>query len=151
MEKKKIKRFFNLTLNACTTRFEDSGVGPILSPFMNKEKVNSFCAEFNNQSKIYKSGLPLRVQLCLFMDNSFFFTIKGANFSSLLKLVLNIERFDNINKNEMSIFDFFFVGVLKNNFISQNKKKVYNKIFFFSLINSLNSMKYLIIKNESNQ
>jgi len=73
MEKKKIKRFFNLTLNACSSRFEDSGIGPILSPFMNKEKVNSFCNDFNNQSKNYKSGLSLRVQLCLFTDNSFFF------------------------------------------------------------------------------
>ena len=73
MEKKKIKRFFNLKMNACVSRFEDSGIGPILSPFMNKEKVNSFCTEFNNQSKNYKSGLPLRVQLCLFVDNSFFF------------------------------------------------------------------------------
>jgi len=73
MEKKKIKRFFNITMNSCTSRFEDPGIGPILSPFMNKEKVNSFCSEFNNQSKIYKSGLPIRVRLCLFIDNSFFF------------------------------------------------------------------------------
>jgi hypothetical protein len=148
MEKKKIKRFFNLNLSACISRFEDSGIGPILSPFMNKEKVNSFCTEFNNQSKNYKSGLPLRVQLCLFIDNSFFFYIKGVNFSSLLKLVLNVDRFNYIKKNEIDLFDFFLLCILKNNFFS-HKKKIYNKIFFLSLINSLNSMKFLIIKNES--
>lgn len=147
MEKKKIKRFFNLTLNACVSRFEDPGIGPILSPFMNKEKVNSFCTEFNNQSKIYKSGLPLRVQLCLFVDNSFFFNIKGASFSSLLKLALNVDRFNYTKRNEICILDFFCVCILKNNFILQ-KKKLYDKIFFFSLINSLNSMKNLILKNE---
>jgi len=149
MEKKKIKRFFNLTLNACSSRFEDSGVGPILSPFMNKEKVNSFCTEFNNQSKVYKNGLPLRVQLCLFVDNSFFFFIRGANFSSLLKLVLNVERFNYNKKNEIGILDFFFLCILKNNFFL-HKKKLYEKAYFFSLINSLNSMKFLIVKNESN-
>lgn len=149
MEKKKIKRFFNLTLNACASKFEDSGVGPILSPFMNKEKVNSFCNEFNAQSKSYKIGLPLRVQLCLFIDNSFFFFIKGANFSSLLKLILNVERFVYTKKNEISIFDFFFLCILKNNFFL-HKKKLYDKFFFLSLINSLNSMKNLIIKNEIN-
>lgn len=148
MEKKKIKRFFDLTLNACVSRFEDSGIGPILSPFMNKEKVNSFCSEFNNKSKIYKSGLPLRVQLCLFIDNSFFFFIKGANFSSLLKLVLSVDRFSYSKKNEISIFDFFFLCILKNNFFS-HKKKIYDKVFFLSLINSLNSMNFLVIKNES--
>lgn len=148
MEKKKIKRFFNLTLNSCISRFEDPGIGPILSPFMNKEKVNSFCNEFNNQSKIYKSGLPVRVQLCLFVDNSFFFFIKGVNFSSLLKLVLNVERFNYNNRNEINLFDFFFLCILKNNFLL-HKKKLYNKFFFFSLINSLNSMKFLIVKNET--
>jgi ribosomal protein L11 len=150
MEKKKIKRFFNLTLNACSSRFEDQGIGPILSPFMNKEKVNSFCAEFNNQSKIYKNGLPLRVQLCLFIDNSFFFFIKGANFSSLLKLALNVDKFDHNKKNEISIFDFFFLCLLKNN-LFLHRNKMYNKVFFFSLINSLNSMKFLILKNETDE
>lgn len=147
MEKKKIKRFFNLSLNACIARFEDSGVGPILSPFMNKEKVNSFCTEFNNQSKIYKSGLPIRVQLCVFTDNSFFFYIKGANFSYLLKLALNVDRFNYNLKHELNILDFFFLCLLKNN-LFLHKKKFYEKNFFFSLINALNSTKYLLLKNE---
>jgi len=148
MEKKKIKRFFNLTLNACVSRFEDSGVGPILSPFINKEKVNSFCSEFNSQSKIYRSGLPLRVNLCLFADNSFFFVIKGASFSSLLKIVLSADRLDFDKNNEINLIDLFFLCILKNNFIL-NKKKIYDKFFFYSILNSLNSIKTLIIKNEA--
>ena len=135
-------------MNSCISRFEDSGIGPILSPFMNKEKVNSFCSEFNNHSKIYKSGLPLRVQLCLFTDNSFFFFIKGANFSSLLKLVLNVDRFNYSKKNEISIFEFFFLCILKNN-LFLHKRKIYEKSFFYSLINSLNSMSFLLLKNDS--
>jgi hypothetical protein len=63
-------------------------------------------------------------------------------------LVLNEERFSYTKNIEIGIFDFFFLCILKNNFFSY-KKKVYNKIFFLSLINSLNSMKFLIIKNES--
>jgi ribosomal protein L11 len=149
MEKKKVKRFFNLTLNACSSRFEDSGIGPILSPFINKEKVNSFCSDFNNQSKNYKSGLSLRVQLCLFTDNSFFFLINGVKFSSLLKLALNVERFNYNKINEIGIIDFFFLGILKNNFFLE-KKKLYDKFFFLSLINSLNALNFLVLKNESN-
>lgn len=145
MDKKKIKRFFNLTLSACVARFEDSGVGPILSPFMNKEKVTNFCNDFNNFSKKYKSGLPLRVYLCLFSDNSFFFYVKGVSFSLLLKLILNLERFNSCQ--ELDLFDFFLLLFLNNNLIA-DKNKIYNKIYFFSLINFLNSTKNLIVKNE---
>ncbi|EPS73342.1 hypothetical protein M569_01427, partial [Genlisea aurea] len=66
-------------------------IGPVLSPFMNKEKVTNFCNEFNKLSKNYKNNLPLRVLLCLFFDNTFFFLIKGINASLVLKLILNIE------------------------------------------------------------
>jgi len=117
-----------------------------LSPFMNKEKVNSFCNDFNNQSKNYKTGLPIRVHLCLFNDNSFFFIIKGVSFSSLLKLILNVERFNYNKMNEINILDFFFICILKNNLFLN--KKIYNKVFFLSLINSLNAMNFLILKNE---
>lgn len=147
MEKKKIKRFFNLTLSACAARFEDTGVGPILSPFMNKEKVNSFCNEFNLSSKKYKSGLPLRVYLCLFVDNSFFFFIKGVSFFLLLKLILNLERF--ISCQQLDLFDFFLLLFLNTNLIlNKDKNKIFDKIYFFSLINILNSTKSLIITNE---
>lgn len=147
MEKKKIKRFFDLTLNACISRFEDSGVGPILSPFLNKDKVNSFCNEFNAQSKVYKSSLPIRVNLCVFMDNSFFFFIKGVSFSSLLKLVLNIDRFSYDKLTEINIFDFFFLCLLNKNLIL-NKKKIFNKASFLTLVNFLNSTQFLILKND---
>lgn len=147
MEKKKIKRFFDLTLNACISRFEDSGVGPILSPFLNKDKVNSFCNEFNTQSKVYKSSLPLRVNLCIFMDNSFFFYIKGVNFFSLLKLVLNIDRFFYDKIIEINIFDFFFLCLLNKNLIL-NKKKIFSKASFLTLVNNLNSTQFLILKND---
>jgi hypothetical protein len=147
MEKKKIKRFFDLTLNACISRFEDSGVGPILSPYLNKEKVNSFCNEFNVRSKVYKSSLPIRVNLCVFMDNSFFFFIKGVSFFSLLKLVLNIDRFSYDKIIEINIFDFFFLCILNKNLIL-NKKKIFNKTSFLTLINILNSTQFLILKND---
>ena len=146
MDKKKIKRFFNLTLNACISRFEDSGVGPILSPFINKEKINSFCSEFNIKSKLYKSGLPLRVNFCLFFDNSFFFFIKGVNFSSLLKIVLSINGILSNRKFKITLVDLFFVCILKNNFFAVGKK-VNDRIFFYSILCSLNSVKNLVVKN----
>lgn len=145
MEKKKLKRFFNLNLNATIARFEDSGIGPILSPFINKEKVTNFCNEFNVASKRYKSGLILRVYLCLFVDNSFFFFIKGVSFFLLLKLILNIERFNS--SYILNIFDFFFLLFLKDNLIV-DKNKIYSKLYFYSFINTLNSTKNLIVENE---
>jgi len=147
MEKKKIKRFFDLTLNACISRFEDSGVGPILSPFINKEKINSFCSEFNLKSKIYKSGFPLRVNFCLFFDNSFFFFIKGVSFSSLLKIVLSINGILSNRKFKITLVDLFFLCALKGNFFNKGKK-INDKFFFYSILCSLNSVKNLVIKNE---
>lgn len=147
MDKKKIKRFFNLTLNACVARFEDSGIGPILSPFMNKEKINSFCSDFNTNSKQYKSGLPIRVNLCLFFDNTFFFFIKGVGFSSLLKIVTSTEKI-SFNRNiEINLMDLFFLCILKNNFLF-DKKKINHRLTFYSILNSLSSIKSLNLKNE---
>lgn len=136
-------------MNAGNSKFEDSGIGPILSPFMNKEKVTNFCNEFNSLSKAYKKNLPLRVFFCLFFDNSFFFIIKGINISFLLKLILNLDQF-HIQKNEVLILDFYLLLFLKCNLIDYKKKEFFNKHYFLSLFSTINSLKNIVIKNEFN-
>ena len=77
MEKNIIKRFIKLRIKSTGAVFEDQSIGPILSPFLTRDKINIFCTEFNNVSKIYINEFKLSVIFFINMDNSFFFIIKG--------------------------------------------------------------------------
>ena len=91
MEKNIIKRFIKLRIKPVNAVFEDQGIGPILSPFLTRDKINIFCSEFNNISKSYINEFKLSVIFFINLDNSFFFVIKGPRLSELLKIILNTE------------------------------------------------------------
>lgn len=117
---KKFKRCFNLLLKAGSTAFEDSSVGPVLSPFLLKDKVSKFCVEFNNVTNYYPVHLLLRVKFFLYVDNSFFFSIKGPSFFNLFKIFLNLNKFNNLDDFLFltEVFDIIFLKFffLKKNF-----------------------------------
>jgi hypothetical protein len=79
LNKKKIKRFFNLIIPSMKAVFENQAIGPILSPYISKDKINNFCTEFNTVSIIYKYSLLLHIKLILFVDNSFFLLLKAQH------------------------------------------------------------------------
>lgn len=143
--KKKIKRFFNLIIPSMKAVFENQSIGPVLSPYIMKDKINSFCVEFNKVSDIYKYALLLHVKLILFFDNTFFFIIKGPALSVLLKLVYNIDSCSSLDEYEINIFDFFDLIFVKDFFYLQSVKNSYVFSFFFKkrLLMSVNSFKNL--------
>jgi ribosomal protein L11 len=116
--KKKLKRYFNLVLQSSKASFEDQFIGPVLSPFMTRDKIKVFCEEFNNKSKIIKASLKLMVKLYLYDDKTFFFIIKGVSFSLLVKLLLNLNfhEFNNAIKT-ITIFEMYDLIYFKNIFL----------------------------------
>ena len=90
LEKKNEVRYFNLRINAQDASFENLNIGPNLSPFMKRDKINQFCIEFNNTTSIYLyKDIPLYLTLYLYTDNSFFFIIKGPSVAFLLKMIFD--------------------------------------------------------------
>jgi len=148
MEKKRIKRFFKLNIRPLNAAFEDSSIGPNLSPFMVREKINLFCNEFNEVSKNYISDLKLSIILYLHTDNTFFFIIRGSRLSDLLKLILNISSLSVFNENDYIYLSEFYDLIFYKYFFF-NSDILYNSFILKNfLISSSYSIKNLLIKNE---
>jgi ribosomal protein L11 len=148
MEKNIIKRSFKLRINAGNASFEDLTIGPILSPFLTRDKIIIFCNDFNNFSKIYLNDIKLSVIFFLNVDNSFFFIVKGPRFSQLLKFILNINSLSIMsNDNFIFLTELYDLIFFKYSFFSS--------ILFFNsfllkrfFLDILYSIKKLIVVND---
>ena len=144
---KRIKNIFKLRIFCNSAKFENNEIGPNLSPYLNREKINLFCDEVNKLTTDFNNDLQILVKLYLYIDNSFFFFIKGPNFSKLLKLIYNIEIFDNNNKI-LNLFDLFDIIYIKNLFMFRKFIRYNNWFFWNQLKNSIYSIKNLNLLNE---
>lgn len=148
MEKNIIKRFLKLRIKPGCAIFEDQSIGPILSPFITRDKINNFCNDFNNISKIYITDLKLSVIFYLNFDNTFFFVIKGPRLSEVIKLILNINSLYKITSSDFLFLSEFFDLVFFKYFFFFKNLRYNNFILKRFLINSLFSIKNINIKNE---
>lgn len=148
---KKIKNLFKLELFCNSAKFEDQSIGPNLSPYLPRDKINFFCDEFNKLTTKYNNDLKVSVKLILYIDNSFFFSIKGPNFSNLLKIITNVENLQSNFFNKITIFELYDIIYLKNLFLLKKKFIKYNNILLkVQIKNSINSIKNIkIIKKEN--
>ena len=151
MEKGIIKRLFKLRLIPMNASFEDTNVGPILSPFLTKDKINQFCLDFNENSKFYFLDLRLSVIFFLNTDNSFFYIIKGQRLSELLKLILNTTSLFKIDESFIFLTEFYDVIFYKYFFYNNFNCYKYNSFFFkLFLLNNLFSLKNFYVLNDYN-
>jgi len=147
-EKNIIKRSFKLRILPSLASFDDINIGPILSPFIPREKINLFCNDFNNNTKLFINELKLSVIFYLNIDNSFFYIIKGPRLTELLKIVLSINNlyYSDI-ENYIYLTEFYdflyykYYIFINNNFFFKND--LFFKNFFF---NNLYSYKNLLLK-----
>jgi large subunit ribosomal protein L11 len=65
-------------------------VGPALG--QKGVKAMDFCRQFNEASKIYQPGTPLRCEITVMPDRTFNFTVRPPATSWLLKRAANIEK-----------------------------------------------------------
>lgn len=145
-----IKRSFKLRIFANGASFEDLNIGPILSPFIARDKINLFCNNFNDNTKFFLNEMRLYVIFYLTVDNTFFFIIKGSKLSELFKISLEINNIYNLNfENYLYLKDIFDCAYLKYFFLNNYENFFLNDIFFkLFFFNSISSFKNLYIKND---
>lgn len=155
LQVKKLKNLFKLEISCKSAKFEEPSIGPTLSPYMVREKINLFCNEFNNLTQYYNQELRISVKLFLYIDNSFFFIIKGPNFSTLLKLLLNRENLQVLSgKTLITLMELYDMLYLKSIF---SKSIILNIIKYNTLalkvqnLNAIYSVKSIEVQNSINR
>jgi len=81
-------------------------VGPVLGQV--KIKVKDFCTLFNEATLKFKPGLPLRVTVFVFKNESFSFLIKPPSTSFLLKNSLKYNK-----NNNLSLLELYKIALIK--------------------------------------
>lgn len=147
MDIKKIKNLFKLEVLCGGAKFEDPGIGPNLSPYMVRDKINLFCAEVNQLTNTYNNELRIGVKLFLYMDNSFFFCVKGPNFTNLVKLFLNCDSLIGEAYNVINLCDLFDLVYFKKLFMLNSGIKYNNLVLKMQIKNSIHSIKNLKVIN----
>lgn len=73
-----------------------------------KIKVKDFCSSFNEKSLIYPLGLPLRVVVFVYKNESFDYIIKSPSTTFLIKNVISLNK-----KKELSLLDIYKIMRIK--------------------------------------
>lgn len=73
-----------------------------------KIKVKDFCSSFNEKSLIYPIGLPLRVVVFVYKNESFDYIIKPPSTTFLIKNLLLLNK-----KKELSLLDIYKIMQIK--------------------------------------
>lgn len=81
-------------------------VGPVLGQV--KIKVKDFCTNFNEITQKYKNGLPLRVVVFVYKNETFDFIIKSPSISFLLRNLLKFKKEKNL-----SLLDLYKIALIR--------------------------------------
>lgn len=73
-----------------------------------KIKVKDFCSSFNERSLIYPIGLPLRVMVFVYKNESFDYIIKSPSTTFLIKNIISLNK-----KKELSLVDIYKIMCIK--------------------------------------
>jgi large subunit ribosomal protein L11 len=81
-------------------------VGPILGQY--KIKVKDFCTSFNESTINFKIGLPLRVIVYIYKNDTFNYQIRPPSTTFLIKNIVKINK-----KNNISLLDIYKITLIK--------------------------------------
>jgi large subunit ribosomal protein L11 len=101
----KITRKVSLIIPAQTAKLGPP-VGPVLGQV--KIKVKDFCTLFNDATSQFKLGLPLRVIVFVFKNETFNFIILPPSNSFLLKNSLKFSK-----TNSLTVLDIYKIALIK--------------------------------------
>lgn len=117
----KITRKVSLIIPAQTAKLGPP-VGPVLGQV--KIKVKDFCTLFNDATTIFKTGLPLRVIVFVFKNETFNFIILPPSSSFLLKNSLKLSK-----TNNLTVLDVYKLAIIKKQeFQHLNLQVVYKNL-----------------------
>jgi len=115
---KKLKRFFNLRIFPTKAKFEDSGIGPVLSPYMQRDKILSLCNFINDLTKSMTDTLYVSVNVIFFIDNTFQCFIKGPKFKHLCDIIFTGS--DVLDFNDLYLLAYYKYRMFYSNLSSTN-------------------------------
>lgn len=101
----KIIRIINIIIPA-----QDAKLGPPVGPVLGqvKVKIKNFCLQFNEATSSFEFGIPLRITIFVYNNETYNFIIKMPSISFLLKnyLVYN-------NKTQLTQLDLYKICIIK--------------------------------------
>lgn len=108
-------------------------VGPILGQA--KIKVKDFCTLFNDVTKNYTPGFPLKVVVYVYKNENFHFYIKPPSISFLIKNYLKFKK-----QSSLSLLDVYKLTCIKK----QEFENSSDKIIFRNLLSIIKVLKIKI-------
>lgn len=99
-----------------------------------KIKVKDFCTSFNEKTLMYPLGLPLRVVVFVYKNESFDYIVKSPTSTFLIKNLILLNK-----KKELTLLDFYKIMSIKNrelNFVSD--KLIFRNILVLAKIMKIN-------------
>jgi len=121
-------------------------IGPMLGQF--PMDVKNFCNMFNNETKIFESGILLKVNLILYKNGTFNFEIQISPLFFLFELASHLLEINNNYRNYKGIllYDLYLITLIKNKeYLLINIKYLFKKI-----LKAAKRSKYKIIENINN-
>ncbi len=131
----KISRKVSLIIPAQTAKLGPP-VGPVLGQV--KIKVKDFCALFNEATSVFKLGLPLRVIVFVFKNETFNFIILPPSNSFLLKNSLKLSK-----QNVLTTLDIYKIALIKK----QEFDHLALNVIFKNILYTAKLLKIKVISN----
>ena len=135
----KIFKFYIPSQNAKTK----SIWAPILTPYLNKEKLNEFC-DIYNKFVVYKKDILVPVYFILYSNKSFECVLRSPNFFYLFKHLNKVDKLLKITNKQIYYITYeelYWFLLIKNNFDKSNLQYL-----FKVLVNRLKDFNIKIIK-----
>lgn len=73
-----------------------------------KIKVKDFCTSFNEKTTMYKLGLPLKVVVFVYKNETFNYIVKPSSTTFLLKNIVALNK-----KKEITLLDVYKIMIIK--------------------------------------
>lgn len=131
LESKEIHKIFKFYVSSQDAKLSSKPAwGPILSSYLNKDKLQEFCELFN-KSMSYTKGTLVPVYFILYSNKSFDFVLRTPNIFHLLKNLNNVDKLLHINDKQIYYITYeelYWFLLIKNNF-DKNNLKYLLKIF----------------------
>ena len=76
---------------------------PPVGPALGQKGLNlmEFCKAFNDETKVYKEGVPIPVQITAYSDRTFKYTTKKPPVQHMLKIATGLEKFASMPGKEV--------------------------------------------------
>lgn len=142
LESKEIYKIFKFYIPSQNAKIK-SIWAPILTPYLNKDKLNEFC-DIYNKFVVYKKDILVPVYFIIYSNKSFECVLRTPNFFYLLKSLNKVDKLLNVNNKQIYYITYqelYWFLLIKNNFDKTNLKYLF-KVF----VNRLKDFNIKIIK-----